>query len=103
MKKQAKTITSSSTYLPNGSLGLLVEKAKLHNHLNNLLQKKLPSKLNKLTLCLVEKDSVVLISSNSSLALRAEKQKKIILEIINKIEGMSQIKSVSIKVDRKKY
>ena len=55
---QDKTTTNLTNFKPAGGLGSLFEKAKMHNHLNSLFQKALPSKLNGLTLCLVEEQKV---------------------------------------------
>ena len=89
--------------MPKSTLGSLLKKAKLHNHLSALLNKEIPPQLKGLTLCLVEQQKVVLIAENSTIAFRAEKQKKLLLEIINRVEGMPQIQAISIKVDIKKY
>jgi hypothetical protein len=42
-----------------------------------------------------------LLAKNSSIAFRAEKQKKQLLSLIKKIDGLTNIKSISIKVDKK--
>ena len=73
---QDKTTTNLTNFKPVGGLGSLFEKAKMHNHLNLLFQKALPSKLNGLTLCLVEGQKVTLLATNASIAFRAEKQQK---------------------------
>ena len=102
MKKQAAS-SSFKGLKPHNGLGALLEKAKLHNHLNLLLQEKLPTQFKGIALCLVEDKKVTLIAGNSSLAFRAEKQKKMLLAIVQQLESLSQTKFISIKVDKKKY
>ena len=69
-----------------------------------MLQAALPSKFKGITLCLVEdKKRSALIAKNSSLAFRAEKQKKMnYLAIIKQLDGLSQTKYISIKDESKK-
>ena len=102
MKKQA-ALSSFKGLKPHTDLGALLEKAKLHNHLNLLLQERLPAQFKGIALCLVEDKKVTLIAENSSLAFRAEKQKKMLLDILQQLESLSQTKFISIKVDKKKY
>ena len=90
-------------FRPEESLGLLLKKAKLHNHLNLILQESLPKQFRGITLCLVKDRQVSLIALNSAVAYRAEKQKKALLNIVRQVEGLSDTKSISIKVDEKKY
>jgi len=78
----------------------LFEKAKMHNHLNSLFQKALPSKLNGLTLCLVEEQKVTLLATNASVAFRAEKQQKLLLSLVQQVDGLSNTKSVSIIIEK---
>ena len=99
---QDKTTTNLTKFKPTGGLRLLFKKAKMHNHLNSLFQKALPSKLNGLTLCLVEEQKVSLLATNASLAFRAEKQRKDLLSIVQQLDGLSHTKSVSIKVEKSK-
>jgi hypothetical protein len=40
-----KTKENPTNFTPGGSLGLLFEKAKSHNHFNELLKKELPKSL----------------------------------------------------------
>ena len=99
---QDKTTTNLTNFKPAGGLGLLFEKAKIHNHLNSLFQKALPSKFNGLTLCLVEEQKVTLLATNASVAFRAEKQQKALLSIVQQVDGLSHAKSVSIKIEKSK-
>ena len=78
----------------------LVKKAKLHNHLDQLIQTTLPPSLKGITLCLVDEETVSFVAENSALAFRVEKQKNTLLEIINEVEGLTNIKFISIKVDK---
>jgi hypothetical protein len=99
---QDKTTTNLTNFKPAGGLGSLFEKAKMHNHLNSLFQKALPSKLNGLTLCLVEEQKVTLLAANASVAFRAEKQRTVLLSIVQQVDGLSHAKSVSIKIEKSK-
>ena len=102
MKKQA-VIRNLTGFEYVKGFDILVQKAKLHNQLNLLLQKSLPFNLKGLTLCLVEQESISFIAENSAVAFRAEKQKKTILSIVRELDGLSNVKYISIKVDKKKY
>ena len=99
---QDKSTTNLTNFKPAGGLGSLFEKAKMHNHLNSLFQKELPLKLNGLTLCLVEEQKVTLLATNSSVAFRAEKQRKALLSIVQQVDGLSNAKSVSIIIEKSK-
>ena len=99
---QDKTTINLTNFKPAGGLGLLFEKAKMHNHLNSLFQNVLPSKLNGLTLCLVEEQKVTLLATNASVAFRAEKQQKLLLSIVQQVDGLSHATSVSIKIKKSK-
>ena len=95
-----KTTANLRNYKPSGGLGELFEKAKLHNHLNSLLQGLLPPQFKGITLCLVKEQKVTLLAPNPSIAYRAEKQQPALLAIIQQIEGLALIKTVSIKLDK---
>ena len=97
---QDKTTTNLTNFKPSGGLGSLFEKAKMHNHLNSLFQKALPSKLNGLTLCLVGEQKVTLLATNASVAFRAKKQRKALLLIVQQVDGLSHATSVSIKIEK---
>ena len=95
-----KTIANLTNFKPTGELGEMFEKAKLHNHLNSLLQGLLPPQFKGITLCLVKEQKVTLLAPNPSIAYRAEKQQPALLAIIQQIEGLTLIKTVSIKLDK---
>lgn len=95
-----KTTTNLTNFKPSGDLGELFEKAKLHNHFNSLLQGLLPPQFKGITLCLVKEQKVTLLAPNPSIAYRAEKQRSALLVIIQQIDGLSFIKTVSIKLDK---
>jgi hypothetical protein len=95
-----KTTTNLTNFKPSGDLGELFEKAKLHNHFNSLLQGLLPPQFKGITLCLVKEQKVTLLAPNPSIAYRAEKQRPALLVIIQQIDGLSFIKTVSIKLDK---
>ena len=95
-----KTTANLTNFKPSGELGEMFEKAKLHNHFNSLLKDLLPPQFKDITLCLVKGQEVVLIAPNSSIAYRAEKQRPMLLAIIQQIEGLALIKTVSIKLDK---
>jgi hypothetical protein len=95
-----KTTTNLTNFKPSGDLGELFEKAKLHNHFNSLLQGLLPPQFKGITLCLVKEQKVTLLAPNPSIAYRAEKQRPALLVIVQQIDGLSFIKTVSIKLDK---
>jgi hypothetical protein len=98
---QDKTKENPTNFMPEGELGLLFEKAKSHNRLNALLHERLPASLAGLSLSLVDGQKVFLVAKNSSVAFRAQKQKTKLLSIIKKIDGLNEIKFLTIKVDEK--
>ena len=95
-----KTTANLTNFKPSGELGEMFEKAKKHNHFNYLLQGLLPPQFKGITLCLVKGQKVTLLAPNPSIAYRAEKQQPALLAIIQKIDGLSSIKTVSIKLDK---
>jgi len=95
-----KTTANPTNFKPSGDLGELFEKAKLHNHFNSLFQGLLPPQFKGITLCLVKEHNVTLLAPNPSIAYRAEKQQTALLAIIQQIEGLTLIKTVSIKLDK---
>ena len=95
-----KTTANLTNYKPSGGLGKLFEKAKKHNHFNSLLQGLLPPQFKGITLCLVKEQKVTLLAPSPSIAYRAEKQRPALLAIIQQIDGLSFIKTVSIKLDK---
>ena len=95
-----KTTANLTNFKPSGGLGELFEKAKKHNHFNSLLQDLLPSQFKGIALCLVKDQNVTLLAPNPSIAYRAEKQRPELLAIIQQIDGLSLIKTVSIKLDK---
>ena len=98
---QDKTKENPTNFNSEGRLGFLFEKAKSHNRYNALLKKELPKELAGLSLCLVKNQKVFLVAKNASFAFRARKQITKLLSIIKKIEGLAEIKSISINVDEK--
>ena len=100
---QDKSKENPTNFNPKSRLGFLFEKAKSHNRYDALLKSELPSELAGLSLCLVEGEKVFLAAKNASIAFRAKRQKTKLLSMIKKIEGLHEIKSLSIKVDEKKY
>ena len=95
-----KTTANLTNFKPSGELGEMFEKAKMHNHFNTLLQGLLPPQFKGITLCLVKEQKVTLLAPSPSIAYRAEKQQPALLAIIQKIDGLSSIKTVSIKLDK---
>ena len=100
---QDKTKENPTNFKAEGKLGTMFEKAKLHNRFNSEFQSQVPTELNGLILSLVDYQKVFLIAENASVAFRAKRQKKLLLTIIKKIEGLSGAKSLVIRVDEKKY
>ena len=95
-----KTTANLTNFKPSGGLGELFEKAKKHNHFNTLFQDLLPPQFKGITLCLVKEQKVTLLAPNPSIAYRAEKQRPALLTIIQQIDGLSSIKTVTIKLDK---
>ena len=100
---QDKTKGNPTNFKVGSNLGSLFEKAKEHNRLNSLLKAQFSDLFKGLDLCFLDSHSVTLLAKNSSIAFRAEKQKIILLSFINKIDSLSNIKSITIKVDKKNY
>ena len=98
-----KTKENPRNFSPTGSLGLLFERAKSHNHVNKLLKGALPTELSGLSLCLIEGNKVFLVAKNPSTAFRAKKQKTKLLSILKKIDSLSGVELLSISIDEKKY
>ena len=98
---QDKSKQNLGNFNPTGNLGLLFNKAKMHNRFNEEMIKQLPTELCGLSLGLVENQKAFLVAKNASVAYRANKQKSKLLSILKKINGLSEVKSVSIKVDEK--
>ena len=99
MKKQ-EALINLSYYKDAKGLAALLEKAKHHNHLNQLLKEVIPAQLKGITLCLIQGEKAVFIAENSALAFRAQKQRKDLLVTINELKELSHIKSISIKVNK---
>ena len=95
-----KTTANLRNFKPDGELGEMFQKARLHNHFNAVLQDLLPAQFKGIILCLVKKQKVTLLAPNRSIAYRAKKQLPVLLAIIQQIDGLSLIKGVSIKLDK---
>ena len=95
-----KATANLTNFKPGGSLGKLFEKAKAHNHFNSLLEDLLPPQFKGITLCLIKEQKVTLLAPNPSVAYRAEKQRPALLAIIQRIDGLSSINTVAIKLDK---
>ena len=100
---QDKTKENPTNFKAEGKLGTMIEKAKSHNRFNSEFQSQVPTELNGLTLSLVDDQKVFLIAENASVAFRAKRQKKLLISIIRKIDGLSDTKSLAVRVDEKKY
>ena len=98
---QDKSKENPTNFNYKSRLGFLFEKAKSHNRYDALLKRELPSELAGLSLSLVEGQKVFLVAKNSSVAFRAKGQKTKILSILKRIEGLTETKSLSIKVNEK--
>jgi hypothetical protein len=100
---QDKTKENPTNFKAEGKLSSMFEKAKSHNRFNSEFRSQIPAELKGLTLCLVDDQKVFLIAKNASIAYRANRQKKQLISIIKKIDGLSDTKSLAIRVDEKKY
>ncbi|MDA8905511.1 hypothetical protein N9I58_03545 [Candidatus Thioglobus sp.] len=98
-----KTKGNPTNFKVGSNLSSLFEKAKQHNHLNTLIKAQFSQQFKGLNLCFLGSQSVILLAKNSSIAFRAEKQKTKLLSSIKQIEGLSNIKSITIKVDKNNY
>ena len=100
---QDKTKRNPTNFKVGSNLSSLFEKAKEHNRLNTLIKVQFSEQFKGLNLCFLDSQNVTLIAKNSSIAFRAEKQKTKLLSLIKQIKGLSNIKSITIKVDKKNY
>ena len=100
---QDKTKENPTNFKAEGKLSSMFEKAKSHNRFNSEFQSKIPSELDGLVISLVDDHKVYLIAKNAPVAYRAKRQKKLLISIIKKIDGLSDTKSLTIRVDEKKY
>ena len=100
---QDKTKGNPTNFKVGSNLSSLFEKAKEHNHLNTLIKSQFPEQFKGLNLCFLGSQGVTLLAKNSSIAFRAEKQKTNLLSLLKQIEGLTNIKSITIKVDKKNY
>ena len=98
-----KTKENPTNFKAGGKLSSMFEKAKSHNRFNSEFQSQIPAELSGLTLSLVDDQKVFLIAKNASVVYRAKRQKKLLISIIKKINGLSDTKSVAVRVDEKKY
>ena len=96
-----KPTTNLTNFKPAGDLGSLFKKAKIHNQLDDQLQVLLDAQFKGLSLCLVEGDCVTLIAPNPALAYRANKQRVLLLAIVQQIQGLSNTTKLLIKVNKK--
>jgi len=100
---QDKTKGNPTNFKVGSNLSSLFERAKEHNNLNSLLKAQFSDQFKGLDLCFLDTKNVTLMAKNSSVAFRAEKQKTKLLSLIKQIEGLTNIKSIAIKVDKKNY
>ena len=100
---QDKTKGNPTNLKVGSNLNSLFEKAKEHNRLNVLIKGQFSDQFKGLNLCFLGSQSATLLAKNSSIAFRAEKQKTKLLSLIKQIEGLANIKSITIKVDKKNY
>ena len=100
---QDKTKGNPTNFKVGSDLSTLFEKAKEHNHFNSLLKTQFSEQFKGLNLCFLDSQNATLLAKNSSIAFRAEKQKTKLLSLIKQIEGLTNIKSITIKVDKKNY
>ena len=98
---QDKTKGNPRNFKVGSNLSDLFEKAKEHNHLNALIKAEFSDQFKGLNLCFLGSQSATLLAKNSSIAFRSEKQKTKLLSLIKQIEGLANIKSITIKVDKK--
>jgi len=100
---QDKTKGNPTNFKVGSNLSSLFEKAQEHNRLNMLIKGQFSDQFKGLNLCFLGPQSVTLLAKNSSIAFRSEKQKTTLLSLIKQIEGLANITSITIKVDKKNY
>ena len=100
---QDKTKGNPTNFKVGSNLSSLFEKAQEHNRLNVLIKRQFSAQFKGLNLCFLGSQRATLLAKNSSIAFRAEKQKTNLLTLLKQIEGLTNIKSITIKVDKKNY
>ncbi len=96
-----KTTTNLTNFKPAGTLGALFDRAKIHNSLDDQFQTLLSAQFKGLSLCLIEGECVTLIAPNPAAAYRANKQQLVLLDIVRKIDGLSNTSKLLIKVNKR--
>lgn len=84
---------------PSGRLGQMFARAKAINQLNDQLVEFLPEIFKPLSLCMVEGHTATFVTNNQALAFRAQKQQDELLSVLRRIDALSHIKKILIKVD----
>lgn len=92
------TTTNLADFNPKGKLGLLFAQAKLFNHYNDQLSIVLPDNLKSLSLCAIKNDLATFVTDNQACAFLAQQQQKTLLNALQKINGLSKIQKIAVKV-----
>jgi hypothetical protein len=82
-----------------GSLGNLFNKAKSINNINDKLLPLLPPSVASIKLSTVAETTATFIARDQSIAFRAKQQDKLILSSLIKLDELSHVKKINIKVD----
>ncbi|HIG89094.1 hypothetical protein [Candidatus Thioglobus sp.] len=96
-----KTTTNLANFSPKGKLGQLFAKGRAYNHINSQLEELLPDSLKALSLCVVNNNTATFITNNQAVAFRAQKQCSELVTILQRLDGLSHIQEIRIKVDFK--
>ena len=73
--------------------------AKSYNQINTQLKKILPNALNSLELCRIKEKTATLIAPSQAVAFRAKKQQQFLLASLKRLDTLSSIQTIVIKVD----
>jgi hypothetical protein len=101
MQAPDKSITKLASYYPNGELGSIFRQARMINYFNNKLKNLLPKVFKTISISAIKDNKIFLATPDNTVAFRAKKQLKSLLEIIKEIDGLTHIKEIIIKIELK--
>ena len=84
-----------------GSLASLVNKAKTYNLINDKLVPLLPPSLATIRLSTIDEKTATFVACDQSVAFKARQQEKLVLETLQKLDDLSHINKINVKVDSK--
>ncbi len=98
MHNATDNVISLAKFTPKGRLGAMFAQAKAYNQINAQLSKILPNEINSLELCLIKDSVATFVANNQAVAFRAQKQHKLLLELLTSLEGLEKINKIAIKI-----